>query len=91
MSSHVPQPIPRADVEAIYDALVASGQALTLEQLSALVPHYSAGQVSWACGTMTMQGILALVQERRSDRRCSNPALEVRQPFAGYIGWESAK
>jgi len=86
-----PQPIPRNDVEAIYDALVAAGGACCLNELVALVPSYSEGQVFWACGTMTMQGILAVVQERRSDKQPGNPALEVRQPFASYIGWESAK
>jgi hypothetical protein len=86
-----PEPLPRNDVRRIYDTIAHSSQPLTLEEVTALCPAYSAEQVYWACGTMTRQDILRVGFAPRSDGRRGDPFLDVILPFDNYIGWEDAK
>lgn len=86
-----PQPIPKEDVEAVYDALNASSQALTIAQLQQAVPSLTLEQVHWACGTMQIQDIIRPVKHMRSDRMPASCPFLVVDSFAGYVGMEQAK
>jgi hypothetical protein len=87
-----PAPLPRNDVRRIYDTMAHSATPLTLSQVTAQCPQYSAGQVYWACGTMTRQAIIRPQPAARSDRANPDPAFDVLLPFEeNYIGWEDAK
>lgn len=83
--------MPREDVRCIYDTLAQSSKPLTLKEVEVLCPAYTAGQVYWACGTMVHQEILRTGFSPRSDGKKGDPCLDVKLPFAGYVGWENAK
>ena len=85
-------PLPRNDVRRVYNTIAHSSEKLTLEQVIALCPWYSAGQVYWACGTLTRQVIIKPCGCARSDGKPTNPHFDVLLPFdPNYIGWEDAK
>ena len=89
--SFEPQPLPREDVEEVYNVLASSPKLLTLADVEALCPRYSKEQVYWACGTMTSQEIIQPCAYVSSDRSHRDPHFDVKLPFESYIGWEDAK
>jgi hypothetical protein len=93
MGAFEPEPLPRDDVEVIYDTLANSPTPLTLAQVTAACPVYSPPQVYWACGTLTRQAIIKPCDCIRSDKSsaAADPHFDVMLPFAGYIGWEDTK
>ena len=92
MPTFEPEPLPRNDVRRVYNTIAHSAHPLTLEQVTALCPWYSAGQVYWATGTMTRQAIIKPCECARSDRKNPDPHFDVLLPFdPNYIGWEDAK
>lgn len=86
-----PKPLPRKDVEHVYNVLADSPTPLTLAEVTARCPSYSPEQVYWACGTLTQQSIIRPCGAARSDRSNPDPHFDVKLPFSGYVGWEDAK